>query len=150
MKRRPPRSTLFPYTTLFRSLRIGKLVAFRHHADDCVPTAVLGYTMWRDRFGGDSNVTGKSVRVDGRPYTIIGVMPEGYEFPNSQKLWLAAPLDAAGVRPGGGAPFSIVARLRKGVEFASANAELSGLSRRLAIEPADSAAVRTVALPVIL
>ena len=128
---------------------IGRTFTSADNAPNAPPTAVLGYTMWRDRFGGDSNVTGKSVRVDGRPYTIIGVMPEGYEFPNSQKLWLAAQLDAAGVRPGEGAPFNIVARLRKGVEFASANAELSGLSRRLAVEPADSAAVRTVALPFI-
>lgn len=126
---------------------IGRTFTPSDNAPNAPPTAVLGYSLWRERFAGDSAVTEKSVRVNGRPYTIIGVMPEGFEFPNLQRLWLAAQIDPAGVRPGEGAPLTIVARLRKGVELETANAELRGLSRRLAIEPADSAAVRTVALP---
>jgi putative ABC transport system permease protein len=120
--------------------------------DDAVggtPTAVIGYAMWRDRFGGDSNVLNKSVRINGKPHAIVGVMPEGYAFPRSQQMWLPLQLDTIGLRPGEGRPVTIVSRLRRGIRYESANAELSTMARRLAMEPADSAAIRDYAQPYI-
>jgi len=110
-------------------------------------TAVISYATWRDRFALDSLVLGRVLRVNGRPHAIIGVMPEGYAFPGWQQLWVAAQLDTRGLRPGEGPAFTIVARLRPGVNFPQANAELSGMARRLAAEPTDSAALRDLAQP---
>jgi putative ABC transport system permease protein len=128
---------------------LGRPFALADNAPDATPTAMLGYTMWRDQFALDSNVVDKSVRVNGRPYTIIGVMPEGFQFPQSQKLWLPVQLDVAALLPGQGTAVTIVARLRKGVPYETANAELSSLSHRLAAESADTAATRDGAQPFI-
>ena len=128
---------------------IGRTFSVADNAPNAPPTAVLGYAMWRDRFAGDSNVLNKALRVNGQSYTIVGVMPEGYQFPRSQALWLPLQTDASGLRPGEGAELTIVARLRPGADYRSANAELSALAHRLANEPADSAAIRDIAQPYI-
>jgi putative ABC transport system permease protein len=120
-------------------------------AADNVPgaplTAVLAYSMWRDRFARDSAALGKSIRVNGRPYTIVGVMPEDFVFPGVQQLWLPLQLDSSAVQPGQGAELTIVARLKKTASYASANAELAGLSERLATAFGDTLARRTTAMP---
>ncbi len=126
---------------------LGRRFAAADNAPDAVPTAILSYTMWRDRFGGDSSVLGASLRVNGKAYGIIGVMPDGFGFPRAQQLWLPIQIDPAALRPGEGTPLTIVGRLRPDVDLASANAELAGLSRRLAREHDDTAAVRDLAQP---
>jgi len=126
---------------------LGRTFTSADNAPDAPPTVLLGYAIWRDRFARDSSVVGKPLRVNGRAYTIIGVMPDGFEFPRSQKMWLPVQLDAAGLAPGQGRPVNIVGRLRPGVELGNANAELAGLSRRLARENGDTAAVRDLAQP---
>ncbi|HZI40603.1 MAG TPA: ABC transporter permease [Gemmatimonadaceae bacterium] len=113
------------------------------------PIAVIGYAMWRDRFSRDSSVINKAVRVNGQAYTIVGVMPEGFAFPRSQQMWLPLQRDTSGLRAGEGRPVTLVARLRDGVGYDRANAELSTIARRLAQEPADSAAIRDYAQPYI-
>src|SRR5258708_28655522 len=61
MIRRPPRSTLFPYTTLFRS---GRLV-------------ILSDRVWRSQFAADPNILGRKITLDSQPFTVTGVMPAG-------------------------------------------------------------------------
>ena len=50
--------------------------------------AVLGYDVWRNRFRGEADAIGRTVRINGEPTTIVGVMPEGFQFPVRQDLWL--------------------------------------------------------------
>ena len=53
------------------------------------PVAVLSSTIWERYFGGKSGVLGKTIEVDGRPFTIIGVMPRTFQFPARETmLWL--------------------------------------------------------------
>src|SRR5437764_10784751 len=49
--------------------------------------AILGYKLWKTRYSGDPSVVGTSLRINGQPTTIIGVMPEGMQFPNGMDLW---------------------------------------------------------------
>jgi putative ABC transport system permease protein len=49
---------------------------------------LIGYSVWKNRYGGDPGVVGRSVRVNGAPATIIGVMPEGFKFPNNEYAWM--------------------------------------------------------------
>src|SRR5215204_590741 len=52
-------------------------------------TAVLSHAIWRDRYASDSAAIGQTLRVNGRPYTIIGVMPDGFVYPlPSTRVWL--------------------------------------------------------------
>ncbi|AHG92257.1 permease (plasmid) [Gemmatirosa kalamazoonensis] len=98
------------------------------------PVAVLGFATWRDRYGADSGVVGKVLRVDGHPYTVVGVMPERYEFPREVRVWLPLQLDAATARAGEGPSLLVVGRLRAGASYEQANAELTGMARRIATE----------------
>ena len=49
---------------------------------------LLGYGVWKSRYGSAPGVVGSLVRINGAPATIIGVMPEGFEFPKNQELWM--------------------------------------------------------------
>lgn len=92
------------------------------------PVAVVSYRYWQDRLRGRSDLTGESVRVNDRTYTVIGVMPHGYDFPPGTELW--APLEpmthnrtAKGVQ--------VVGRLRDDVSAAAAQQDLSAIAARL-------------------
>ena len=49
--------------------------------------AILSAALWHDRFASDPRVTGKSITLDGIPYTVVGVMPSGFNFPAATQLW---------------------------------------------------------------
>jgi putative ABC transport system permease protein len=107
------------------------------------PTSVLSHSMWRDRYGADSSVVGKTLRVNGRPHTIIGVMPERFEFPlTTTKAWLALQTNASTLRPGEGPGLTVVGRLRARVAYERARAEFATLSRQLATERPPGTAER--------
>lgn len=88
---------------------------------------VIGYGRWRSAFGGDTGVIGQTVLLGNTPTTIVGVMPEGYRFPENQDLWV--PLRASEVeaqrRPG--PQVKVFGRLAAGVTLDYAQAELDAL-----------------------
>ena len=58
-----------------------------------IPVVILGHSLWRNRYGSDPNVLGRTIRVNGVPSVVIGVMPDGFSFPTRSRLW--QPLGAA-------------------------------------------------------
>jgi putative ABC transport system permease protein len=113
------------------------------------PTAILSYAMWRDQYRADSGVVGKQVRVNGSPYTVVGVMPERFEFPlTSTRIWLPIQTDAAVLGVGAGPGLTVIARLRPNVVYDAADAEAATISQRLARErPRGAAERRAVVQP---
>jgi len=92
------------------------------------PAVIVSHALWQRRFGGDPAILGKSLPLDDRSYTIVGVMPEGFripgEFREEQDLWLPFQLEE------GRAHWKLlwaVGRLRPGVSMATARAELDTL-----------------------
>ena len=59
--------------------------------------ALLGYGLWQRQFGGEPGALGKTLKLDGVSYTVVGVMPQGFAFPEYAEVW--TPL---GLTPGGG------------------------------------------------
>ncbi|MDR3386027.1 MAG: ABC transporter permease [Rudaea sp.] len=57
--------------------------------------ALISYTLWQDRYGGDPGVIGRRVRIDANPATVIGVMPRDFSFPRQERLWVASTLATA-------------------------------------------------------
>jgi predicted permease len=96
--------------------------------------AVLGYGMWQRRFGSDSAIVGKSLRANGVPYTIIGVMPEGFRFPDDAAIWLPLQLDPVALRRGQGQWLTVVGRLKEGVTREQATADVRAIAQRLAVD----------------
>jgi putative ABC transport system permease protein len=93
---------------------------------------VLGFDLWQRRFGSRNDIVDQIVRLDGQPYTVIGVMPEGFAFPDREtQAWtrqIVVPVN----RPGGVISlmmFSAIARLRPGVTPEQAGAEGTARAR---------------------
>ncbi len=93
--------------------------------------AVLSYPLWKSRFGGDPRAVGSSLRLDGIEHQIVGVMPEGFRFPDEKtELWVPLHVDRAHLTPSR-FNFKAVGRLRPGVTPAAAARQLSALVWRI-------------------
>jgi len=95
-------------------------------------TVILGHKVWRDRFRSDPGVIGRTVRINGEPTVVIGVMPKGFRFPVDQDLWLPLRWDADRPRRGEGQTLEVFGRLVPGVTADQAQVEMSSIARRLA------------------
>jgi predicted permease len=97
-------------------------------------TVILSWGLWKRRFGGDPAILNQTVHLDTKPYTVIGVMPSWFAYPESRvQLWAPAyheesPKDMAVIDDH---HFRSVGRLRPGVTEAQARAELSVITRQL-------------------
>lgn len=97
---------------------------------------IIGHKLWQRDFGGSRDVLGKSVRINGKTATIVGVMPPGFAFPINEELWLPVfsefpPLERNN-RVGAGNQIAILGVLKPGVSCETATAEYTAIARRLA------------------
>ena len=92
---------------------------------------VLDHGFWRSRYGADPSVVGRTVRLNGVPHEVVGVMPPEFIFPwNEVKMWVPIRIDAA-TAPRDAESFIPVGRLRDGVTAEEARAELAGIQAEL-------------------
>ena len=103
--------------------------------------AVLGHGLWTRRFGGEPDVVGREITLDGRPRTVIGVMPPAFEFPvGARDVWTPLALTEAGRNDRRNHGVMTVGRLRPGVTLPQARAHMEALGVRLAeIHPRTNA-----------
>lgn len=87
--------------------------------------AVIGYGLWKELFGGDPNILGATIRIDGNPLTVIGVAPPGFDYPGKAVLWKPAAFS-----PGNNG-WGTVARLRPGITWPQARAAFALDAERL-------------------
>ena len=86
---------------------------------------VLSYGVWQDRYGGDPDIVGRTVHIEGEPGQVIGVLPRGSEFPETTDLWTA-------FRPPLTQPaqyMDVIGRVAPGRSVASAHADLEIIAR---------------------
>ena len=100
--------------------------------------AVIGHAMWRDRFGSSPSVLGQTIRVNSEPYEIVGVMPEGFAYPENGELWLPLQTDPLATARGAGQFVNVVGKLNADVTLDGASAELATIFGRLATEHPES------------
>ena len=103
--------------------------------------AVLGHGLWTRRFGGEPDVVGREITLDGRPRTVIGVMPPAFEFPaGARDVWTPLVLTEASRNDRRNHSVMTVGRLRPGVTLRHARAHMEALGVRLAeIHPRTNA-----------
>jgi putative ABC transport system permease protein len=96
-----------------------------------VSTAVLSEGLWRQRFGGDSHVVGRTIQLSGDPYTVVGVMPAafGVAAGSSIDAWLGMSLSPAEAANHGAHYLGLVARLKPGVRVEQAIADVKAAAR---------------------
>ncbi len=98
--------------------------------------AVLSYGLWRGQFGGDSSILGRSIRLQDRAYTVIGVMPEGFDvaFLHAE-IWAPAGIArSTDIESLEGRYLTVIGRLKPGVSLGQARAEMAGIARRISQE----------------
>jgi putative ABC transport system permease protein len=103
---------------------------------------VLSHAVWRDKFGLRPDVLGKPVVLNGEPYTIVGVMPETFDFPQTDvKLWVPAALDGPFYQQHPDAHFvRVIGRLKPGITPQRLQTEVDLLGKR--VDPPDDAQTR--------
>jgi predicted permease len=112
------------------------------------PVVILGHDVWTARYGGRRTVIGRSVRINGMPAVVIGVMPSGFRFPQNADAW--QPLSQMPGLPGARdtRELSAFGRLAAGVSLRSAEDALDAVAARLAREyPHTNADVEARVMP---
>ena len=111
---------------------------------------ILNYGLWQRRYGADRSLLGKTIKVDGEDFTVVGVMPREFhwEFESGHRqLWVPVGY-TEGDRYRGAQSFISFARLKPGVTVAQARAEMEGIGTRLSQQyPADDANMSATVMP---
>src|SRR5206468_4273641 len=95
--------------------------------------ALIGYGFWQKHFGGNTGVIGEKLNLEGRSYTVIGVMPPGFDLPEAAEIWLPLQTKIGSLPfadraiPG----YEVVAKLRPSVSLKQADAESKSIARQL-------------------
>jgi putative ABC transport system permease protein len=119
----------------FRVARVNPLLG-RYLLDDderpgAPPVVVLGHEIWSGRFGSDSAIVGKAVKIGGVPHVVVGVMPKGFAFPINYNMWLPLRLDPH-PEPRQGPVLYAFGRVAPGATLAEARAEVATIGERTA------------------
>jgi len=111
---------------------MGRYLAREEEGTKAPPVAVLSYAFWRNRLGSDPHILGKAIALDRRPYAVVGVMPQGFDFPRGAQIWMPLQMDEASERPiRANTMFrivEIVARRRQRVTAQQADTEMQRLT----------------------
>lgn len=94
--------------------------------------AILSHGLWMRRYAGDRGVVGRSVEFNGKPYTIVGVMPDKVLFPVPAEMWAPLTFSAAELGDRRSRYIGAIGRLKEGVSLDEASAELRGIGERWA------------------
>lgn len=119
------------FSTLGLDMALGRSFTEEDAQPGATPVAVLGHGLWRGRFGGDPSILDHTVRIDGRPHTVVGVAPEHALL--EREIWL--PLYFESPEELRGAHFiRVYGRLASGVDLERAGEEITRISDQLAAQ----------------
>ena len=114
--------------------------AFRAGEDTpgSAPTVLIGYDMWQDGYDGDPGVLGTVLRINGEQGTVVGVMPEGFKWPELQEIWITLDDDPLTTERWEGQFYRVFGRLNEGVTWDQAGLEFGLLAQQLEGEHPDT------------
>ncbi|HYY56574.1 MAG TPA: ABC transporter permease [Pyrinomonadaceae bacterium] len=95
---------------------------------------VLSHSLWQRRFAADRSIVGKTVGINGKSMTVVGVMPSAFQFPDREvEIWKPLALDAEdrSEQSRGSHYLNVIARLKPGVSVEQAQAEIKGIAERI-------------------
>ena len=118
--------------------RLGRALTAADEAPDAPPVLVIGSDAWASRFNSDPAVIGREVRLGETVHTIVGVMPEGFEFPVNHSYWTALHLDPSRHARRAGPAIFIFGRLAPDTTIEQAQAELSTIAASAAAQYPDT------------
>lgn len=142
----------FMTAATFMVLRVqplrGRLFSEEDTRPGAAPVVLLGWDLWQNRFGGDPEIVGRTIRANGMTRQVVGVMPRGFMFPTNSRLWLPLEVNPLAKPWGEGEQYEVMGRLRHGATMASAREEFAGICARLAQEhPKENEGVSPIIKP---
>src|SRR6476619_4341212 len=101
---------------------------------------MLNYNLWQQRYGGEHNVSGRQLSLNGEKYTVVGVMPAGFQFLDSKVgIWVPIKFTAEELSHRNRHYLTVVARLKPGVNVEEANADVRTIQQRIGRDHPDEA-----------
>ena len=100
--------------------------------------AILSNAFWHRKFGGRSDVLGKTIELNDEPYTIIGVLPAWFNFQRATEIWTPMDMTPKALGPRGSHSYRAIARLKPNISVAQAQAELNSITKQVAKENGDT------------
>lgn len=110
---------------------------------------ILSYGLWKRQFGGDANIVGQEITLDDEKYSVVGIMPRGFRYPQrTTDALIPAQFSSHEYANRRSHYLEVVARLKPNATLAAANAELSAIANRLAKQyPDDNTNIGAYAVP---
>jgi len=102
------------------------------------PIVILGHRLWQSRFGGDAAVVGHTITLDDKRYTVVGVLPAGFQFLRWADVWMPLGQFDDDLTEHIHHAFAVVARLKPGISLAQARDEVGRLNQQEAIAYPDA------------
>ena len=124
----------------------GRLFSAAEEQPGTDQVAIVSYGSWQRQFGGDPRLLGKTISLSGRVYTIVGIMPKGFDYPVPVEFWVPLVLTPAEKADRTQLSLNALARLKNGVSVSQARAVLASFSHRLELEYPKTNAGRTTTL----
>jgi putative ABC transport system permease protein len=123
---------LFPM--LGASAELGRVFTQDEDKPGAAPTVVIGHGFWQQRFGGDPKIIGRTLQLDAKLYTVIGIMPASFDFPEHMHFWIPAGLsyDVWNKRPRSVHFVEAVGEMKPGIALARAQSDLQAIANDLA------------------
>src|SRR6267143_1236181 len=124
----------------------GRLFSAAEEQPGADQVTILSYGIWQRRFGGDPQLLGKTISLNSRVYTIVGIMPKDFDYPVPVELWVPLALTPAEKADRAQLSLNALARLKPGVSVSQARVALANFSRRLEQEYPKTNAGRSTTL----
>jgi putative ABC transport system permease protein len=122
--------------SLFSILRVQPLMGRAFQAEEDRPTSnpvvIIGSALWQRSFASDPEIVGKTIKLDEKAYTVVGVMPADFVFPDRRaEIWVPLTLSPEDANNRGGHNLRVVARLKPGVTLQKARTEMDSITAQL-------------------
>lgn len=126
------------FTTLGVRPMLGRDFAAGDAVKGAAAVALIGERVWQLQFNADPNVVGRAMRINGKPTTVIGVMPERFAFPVAESIWMPLSSDRAFAASDAAQEVKAFGRLRDGDSIAQARSDFAGMIKVLANERSEA------------
>jgi len=119
---------------------LGRVLAPEDDRPEASKVVVISYPLWQSRYGGDAGIIGRDILLNDEKYTVIGVMPRGFQFLDSEvRLWIPAGFTAEELATRGSHYLQVVARMKPGVTLDEANNNIKTITAQIAHDNPDYA-----------
>ncbi|HKP86588.1 MAG TPA: ABC transporter permease [Blastocatellia bacterium] len=98
------------------------------------PVVMVGHALWQQRYGSDPDLVGRTLSVDGRVCTVVGILPKGFYYPTPETMLYVPFIPQPNETLRGARFLRVIGRLKKGVAMAEAQAEMDAIFSRLSIQ----------------